>query len=264
MKHYFEDAAPYLKCFYQPVYNVGEQKINAAEALLRYEDGCHNSIEQVIRKAEKHGCVRYFDMWILKKVLVQLPELKKLGIERVNVNLSPVTCSSAEAEKELFSILDEMAPEPSSLCFEITESRLIRDVDPAVKLSEKLMKRGFGVAIDDFGKEDSNLVRIMKIPFSVLKLDKEVIWSLGETEFSNAILAEIIGFVHHYGIQVTAEGIETDEQARKLADMRCDNLQGYRISRPLPFEMFCSFMAAGNSQIKNRNSSYEFLACDDI
>ena len=104
MKSYFENALPYLNVFYQPIYNLNEKKLNVAEALLRYDDGHHQNIEQVIRKAEEMGCVSCFDLWVLNKVLEQLPELKKGNIERINVNLSPVTCSSVEAERGLFAI----------------------------------------------------------------------------------------------------------------------------------------------------------------
>ena len=94
MQSYFESALPYLEVFYQPIYNLNEKKLNVAEALLRYDDGHHQDIEQVIRKAEEMGYVSCFDLWVLNKVLEQLPELKKRNIERINVNLSPVTCSS--------------------------------------------------------------------------------------------------------------------------------------------------------------------------
>lgn len=248
MRSYFENALPYLKCFYQPIYNVEKKKINAAEALLRYDDGHHQNIEQVIREAEEQGCVCCFDLWVLEQVLRQLPELKKRGIERVNVNLSPVTCSSAEIEKKIFSMLDECTADVSGICFELTESNHIQNMEQVIKLSEDLIKRGFFVAIDDFGKEESNLPRIMKIPFSVLKIDKEVIWSMDATEFSRDILLAIIRFLHSYGIQTTAEGIETLEQAKEVAAMGCDFLQGYLLAKPLPFDEFCSFVDMRNKK----------------
>lgn len=77
MQSYFESALPYLEVFYQPIYNLNEKKLNVAEALLRYDDGHHQNIEQVIRKAEEMGYVSCFDLWVLNKVLEQLPELKK-------------------------------------------------------------------------------------------------------------------------------------------------------------------------------------------
>ena len=248
MRSYFENALPYLKCFYQPIYNVEKKRINAAEALLRYDDGQHQDIEQVIREAEEQGCVCYFDLWVLEQVLEQLPELKERGIKRVNVNLSPVTCSSAESEKEIFAMLDGCANDVSGLCFELTESNHIQNMEQVIKLSEDLIEKGFFVAIDDFGKEESNLPRIMKIPFSVLKIDKEVIWSMDTTEFSRNILLSIIHFVQRYGIQTTAEGIETYEQAKEIAAMGCDFLQGYLISKPLPFEEFCTFIDMQNKK----------------
>ena len=248
MKSYFENALPYLRVFYQPIYDLNKKKLNVAEALLRYDDGHHQNIEQVIRKAEEMGCVSCFDLWVLNKVLEQLPELKKRNIERINVNLSPVTCSSVEAEKKIFAMLDQCTSDISVICFEITESNQIQNMQQIIKLAEKLMKRGCHIAIDDFGKEESNLLRLMQMPFSVLKIDKAVVWTIDTTSFSKDLISEIIYFLHKYGIQITAEGIENLLQAKELSDMGCDFLQGYLISKPVSFKDFCAFIDAHNKK----------------
>lgn len=248
MNSYFENALPYLRVFYQPIYDLNKKKLNVAEALLRYDDGHHQDIEQVICKAEKMGCVSCFDLWVLKKVLEQLTELKKRNIERINVNLSPVTCSSVESEKKIFAMLDECTSDISAICFEITESNQIQNMQQVVKLAGDLIKRGCLVAIDDFGKEESNLLRLMQIPFSLLKIDKAVTWTIDTTSFSKDLISEIIYFLHKYGIQITAEGIENLFQAKELTDMGCDFLQGYLISKPVPFEDFCAFIDDHNKK----------------
>lgn len=248
MQSYFESALPYLEVFYQPIYNLNEKKLNVAEALLRYNDGHHQDIEQVIRKAETMGCVSCFDLWVLKKVLEQLTELKKRNIERINVNLSPVTCSSVESEKKIFAMLDQCTSDISAICFEITESNQIQNIQQVIKLAENLIKRGCLIAIDDFGKEESNLLRLMQIPFSVLKIDKAVTWTIDTTSFSKDLISEIIYFLHKYGVQITAEGIENLFQAKELTDMGCDFLQGYLISKPVPFEDFCAFIDDHNKK----------------
>ena len=248
MQSYFESALPYLEVFYQPIYNLNEKKLNVAEALLRYDDGHHQNIEQVIRKAEEMGYVSCFDLWVLNKVLEQLPELKKRNIERINVNLSPVTCSSVESEKKIFAMLDQCTSDISAICFEITESNQLQNMQQVIKLAENLIKRGCLIAIDDFGKEESNLLRLMQIPFSVLKIDKAVTWTIDTTSFSKDLISEIIYFLHKYGIQITAEGIENQLQAQELSDMGCDFLQGYLISKPVSFEDFCAFIDANNKK----------------
>ena len=248
MQSYFESALPYLEVFYQPIYNLNEKKLNVAEALLRYDDGHHQNIEQVIRKAEEMGYVSCFDLWVLNKVLEQLPELKKRNIERINVNLSPVTCSSVESEKKIFAMLDQCTSDISAICFEITESNQLQNMQQVIKMAENLIKRGCLIAIDDFGKEESNLLRLMQIPFSVLKIDKAVTWTIDATSFSKDLISEIIYFLHKYGIQITAEGIENQLQAKELSDMGCDFLQGYLISKPVSFEDFCAFIDAHNKK----------------
>ena len=248
MQSYFESALPYLEVFYQPIYNLNEKKLNVAEALLRYDDGHHQNIEQVIRKAEEMGYVSCFDLWVLNKVLEQLPEWKKRNIERINVNLSPVTCSSVESEKKIFAMLDQCTSDISAICFEITESNQLQNMQQVIKMAENLIKRGCLIAIDDFGKEESNLLRLMQIPFSVLKIDKAVTWTIDTTSFSKDLISEIIYFLHKYGIQITAEGIENQLQAKELSDMGCDFLQGYLISKPVSFKDFCAFIDAHNKK----------------
>ena len=112
----------------------------------------------------------------------------------------------------------------------------------------KLRSAGFIVAIDDFGKEESNLLRLMQIPFSVLKIDKAVTWTIDTTSFSKDLISEIIYFLHKYGIQITGEGIENQLQAKELSDMGCDLLQCYLISKPVSFEDFCAFIDAHNKK----------------
>ena len=145
-------------------------------------------------------------------------------------------------------MLDQCTSDISVICFEITESNQIQNMQQVIKLAEKLMKRGCHIAIDDFGKEESNLLRLMQMPFSVLKIDKAVVWTIDTTSFSKDLISEIIYFLHKYGVQITAEGIENKLQAKELSDMGCDFLQGYLISKPVSFEDFCAFIDAHNKK----------------
>lgn len=239
----FAEAQSYLECYYQPVYNIGKGRIDAAEALLRYNDGKHPDIERVIRAAEQYREIASFDLWMLEEVLKKLPLLKERGVERINVNLSPVTCSQEGLEKKVFGLLEQYGADPANICFEITETQCVEaNIGFLSRLTDSLMKHGLKVAIDDFGKEESNLLRIMKIPFSILKLDKEVIRSLNDSELSKSMVESIVQFFHRYEIGITAEGIETYQQARALTLIGCDNLQGYLFSKPLPLQEFCAFL----------------------
>lgn len=111
-----------------------------------------------------------------------------------------------EAERGLFAILDECISDKSVICFEITESNQIQDMQQVIKLAEKLMKRGCHVAIDDFGKEESNLLRLMQMPFSVLKIDKAVVWTIDTTSFSKDLISEIIYFCTNMGSRSRPRG----------------------------------------------------------
>lgn len=125
---------------------------------------------------------------------------------------------------------------------EITEMCKVRNAENFSCMVEQLSSQGIRLALDDFGKGESNLLRLSQIPFQTLKLDKELVWGTERSRMAEDLVEEIIRIAHRHNIQVTAEGIETLDQARTLASWGCDYLQGYLIAPPLSYGKLLTFL----------------------
>lgn len=232
------------ECYLQPIYDVEKKKVTVAEALFRSRDGKggFHDTENLIQFAESMDCVSRIDLWVLEQVCKNMEELRKLGIERVNVNLSPKSYLDEELLKDIKRIMEAYDVWPKHIWFELTEITEVGDKEMMTDLIDRMVKQGFHFAIDDFGKGNSNILRLMEFPFASIKLDKELIWKLKEKPMVTDMVQTLIQFSRRHNICVTAEGIENKEQASALIDMGCHFLQGYLFSKPMPIPAFIDFI----------------------
>ncbi len=119
---------------------------------------------------------------------------------------------------------------------ELTENLFIRDPGAMVQKLQSLAAQGVMVAIDDFGTQYSSLSYLQKFPIHTLKIDKSFVWEIDREYRQHAIIKAIISIAHGLGLNLIAEGVETDEQLKFLEGEGCDEIQGYLVSRPLPLE----------------------------
>lgn len=233
-----------LECYLQPIYDVKKNKVNVAEALLRVSDGNSSfyDTEELISFAESVNCVSKIDLWVLEEVCKNMRKLEAIGIERVNVNLSPKSYMDEGLLADIKMIMQKYQVKPTQIWFELTELTEVEDKDRLKHLITKLTDKGFQFALDDFGKGNSNLIRLFDFPFRCIKFDKELVWKLKDSEMTKTMLSLIVKFAHEYQICVTAEGIEDRELARILIEMDCDYLQGYLISKPVSVDEFILFV----------------------
>lgn len=237
----------HMECYMQPVYDVVKNKINAVEALFRVQefDGSWFDTEKLINDVEENDCISNVDFWMLEEICKNMKKLEGIGIERVNVNLSPRSYMDEALIPEVERIMREYQITTKQIWFELTELADVEDKEALRQMIIKLNAKGFRFALDDFGKGQSNLIRLFDFDFQCIKLDKELTWKLekGETGIKTRCMLEyIIQFAHRFGVCVTAEGIENADQAKILRNMGCDFLQGYKISKPLPMDEFLSFV----------------------
>lgn len=233
----------HLECYFQPIYDVAKNKINVAEALFRARqpDGTWFDTESLIADVEANECISAVDLWMLEEVCRNMRELEAAGIERVNVNLSPKSYMDEALVPEVKRIMQQYNVQTNQIWFELTEFADVQDKDALGKIVVKLTNQGFRFALDDFGKGQSNLIRLFDYPFHCIKFDKELVLKLSENQMTHSMIEHIIEFAHENSIYVTAEGVEYSEQAKILIQMNCDFLQGFLISRPLPLDQFISF-----------------------
>jgi diguanylate cyclase (GGDEF)-like protein/PAS domain S-box-containing protein len=232
---------------YQPVVAVDGGELLGVEALVRWRRPEHGLVgpDSFIGIAEDTGLIRPLGAWVLHQACRQLHHWSRIGISGgvVSVNLSGRQLSSPDLVGNVLGALATADIEPHQLSFEITESVLMEDVDRSVQILRSLKDIGVGLAIDDFGTGYSSLSYLERFPVDGLKIDRSFISRLGAERADNAIVTAVMALGHALGLMVTAEGVETTEQLRVLADLGCDAAQGYLFARPFAPSELPAFVA---------------------
>ncbi len=238
-----------LEVHYQPQVDLKTGRILASEALLRWrhpERGIVSPAE-FIPLAEESGLIVPIGEWVLKTACNQTKQWQQLGSPglRVAVNLSPRQFNQPDLAERLTQILNETHLHPGCLDLEITESVLMRNVEAAIAIIQKLKTAGIQISIDDFGTGYSSLSYLKWFAFDSLKIDRSFIRNLTADPKSPAITAAIIQMAHALQLQVIAEGVESTGELSFLCLHQCDSMQGYLFSRPVIAEEFEKLLLTG-------------------
>lgn len=230
-------AADALEVAYQPVVSSGSRTPVALEALVRWRrpDGTMATPDEFIAVAERTELIVELDRWVLHHVLGQLAEWSThpvLSTLNVAVNLSPRHVRHASISTEIIDALREHDVPPQRLTVEVTETALLGELDHAVRQLSELRAARIGVSIDDFGTGYTSLELLRRLPVSTLKLDRVFAESIGNPD-EESITRLIIETAHVLGLEVVAEGVESDHQADALERLGADYQQGYLHSEPL-------------------------------
>ena len=225
--------------FLQPVVDAHTRQIAAAEALARIRDAEGNIIPPglFIPIAEKSGYINQLGDQVFEKTcaFIRDHDLDRLGLQWINVNLSPIQCMQRGLAERFADILERYGVRAEAVHLEITEQSMV-DYDQLHKQLQVLRDRGFQFVLDDYGSGYSNLTRVKHYPFINIKLDMEVVWDYFHDR-DNLLPAIVQGF-KQMNLSITAEGIESEEMAEALVAIGSDYLQGYLFSKPLPTEEF--------------------------
>lgn len=236
-----------VEAYLQPIYSTKEDRIVGAEALARLRDPELGFIppDEFIRVAERTGDIMELGRQIFEKVCIFLEEEhpERLGIECINVNLSPAQCLNDQLAAELSAIAHAHHVPMNMIDFEITETS-IEDFLLIQRQMLRLQQRGAAFSLDDFGTGTSNLTRLMMLPIHVVKLDLNVVnaYFTGES----GILPDLVHMFQNAHMRVVVEGVETERMKTELAEMGCDYEQGYYFSRPVPPDQFLSYLEVQN------------------
>lgn len=226
-----------LKVFYQPKLCLATGKLNAAEALVRWD---HPTMGRVppgdfIGLAEETGLIGPIGEFVLRQACLQACEWQRQGLEpiRVSVNLSVHQLRQGKLVSLVRQVLEDTGLAPRYLELELTESQLLDSVEHIIATFQQLRDLGVKLAIDDFGTGYSSLSYLKRIPVDYVKIDQAFIRGLGEGTEDAAITRAIIAMAHGLSLKVVAEGVERREQLEFLKNECCDEVQGYLISRPM-------------------------------
>ncbi|MDH5359291.1 MAG: EAL domain-containing protein [Gammaproteobacteria bacterium] len=235
---------------YQPQIAAASGELIGMEALIRWNHPQRGLISpaEFIPLAESSGLILGIGEWVLHTACQQARIWHQQGLDhfRVAVNLSVVQLRESDLVSAVTRILDETGLEGQYLELELTESMLMDDVDHAVDTLKRLNKLGVNLAIDDFGTGYSSLSYLSQLPVQRVKLDQSFVRNITSNSDSAAIAHAVMQLGHSLGLDVLAEGVESEEQMQYLEQLGCDALQGYYFSAPLPPEGFEYFVSKGH------------------
>lgn len=228
--------------FYQPLFSIGKKQVIGAEALIRWNHVDKGMVapDQFIPIAEETGQILEIGYWVIREACdyIQSRSERNLPPLTIQINLSPLQLSDPHLLPYLIQCLIETNIDPKLLGIEITETALLHDITLATQVLNKIKAMGIGIAIDDFGIGYSSLKLLKDLPFDILKIDRLFIFELETNPDDQRIVEAIIAMSHKLGLQVIAEGIETNEQLIQLQEFQCDSGQGYYLGRPVPKDDF--------------------------
>lgn len=224
---------------YQPQIDINTGLIIGVEALIRWEHPVYKLVppSDFIPLAEETGLIVPIGEWVLKEACLQNKLWQDAGFPKVRiaVNLSTAQFMKKNLCRTVENVLKETGLDPQYLELEITET-MTMDVDKASTILDELSGLGIQISIDDFGTGYSSLNYLKQFSIHRLKIDKSFVKDIAIDESNARIVGAIISMAHHLGLQVLAEGVETQEQMVYLKEQQCDEVQGYYYSPPLPAE----------------------------
>jgi predicted signal transduction protein with EAL and GGDEF domain len=229
-----------LEVFYQPIMSAAGMKLESLEALVRWQHPQRGWLSPIefLGIARSGGLMYALGECVLRRVCEHWQQAHNQGITlpEISVNLAAEQVSIPELPSLIRETCHEYGVPVSALHFEVTEDSIQGDFNSLNSILEELVADGASLSIDDFGTGYSSLSRLKSLPFSRIKIDRSFISQLPDDEDDCAITLSIIGLARGLGLSVVAEGVETEAHEQWLFQRGCDYLQGYRYSRPLPFE----------------------------
>ena len=229
-----------LELHYQPKVALHSGKIIGMEALIRWQHPMIGMISPVdfIPLAEESGLIIPIGEWVLDTACNKIKEWEAAGYKDISiaVNLSAVQFRQKNILEMVRNIISHSEIDPQLLELEITESTIMDDIDAASATMRELHKEGVKISIDDFGTGYSSLAHLKRFPLNTVKIDRSFIRDLTTDPDDAAIVGAIIAMAHSMGLKIIAEGVETTKQLEYLRRLRCDEIQGYLFSRPLPID----------------------------
>lgn len=228
---------------YQPKVAAKDGAIRAVEALIRWNDPRRGLVPptEFIPLLEENGLIGEVGLWVMRQALCDRRGWRMADgtAPRVAVNVSVIQFQLPGFTDGVRGLVAEFAEEPGADCgldIEITESLIMKDVEGTIARLQELRRLGIGVAIDDFGTGHSSLAYLARLPIGSLKIDRSFVRMMIESTENMLIISSIITLAHGLELTVVAEGVESEEQARLLRLMRCDELQGFHYGMPMPAE----------------------------
>jgi diguanylate cyclase (GGDEF)-like protein len=240
--------------YYQPKVDSTSGSIASVEALIRWQDPGTGLVPpgRFIPLLEETGMILEVGFWAIRKALSDYGRWRAAGLRapRIAVNVSAIQLQQKDFVGTVKSIIGESRASNDvpggGLDLEITESLIMKNIEDIIPRLKALRELGVDIMIDDFGTGHSSLRYLAKLPITALKIDQSFVDTMSENAESLTIVSSIISLAHSLNLKVIAEGVETEDQAKLLRHFECDQLQGYLLGRPAPFESVTALLPRAN------------------
>jgi EAL domain-containing protein (putative c-di-GMP-specific phosphodiesterase class I)/GGDEF domain-containing protein len=244
------EASDQLSLHFQPKYNLGTGQPTSAEALIRWQHPALGGISpaEFIPLAEATDYIHPLTSWVLDRAMEEAARWRQAGLKlKMAINVSPLNLSRRGFAAHAAEVIRAHDVDPENFEFEFTEGALAANNPVVLAELAELRSAGCKIALDDFGTGFSNLSYITHLPADIIKIDQSFIRRIGADERSALVVRAIIQLAHRLSYSVVAEGIETADIYRLLADWGCDEGQGFYMSRPLDAATFRSGVSCQRS-----------------
>ncbi|MCW9004806.1 MAG: EAL domain-containing protein [Gammaproteobacteria bacterium] len=230
-----------ITVYYQPKLDIKNGTIVGAEALARWEHPAEGMIQpnDFIPMVEQSGLIRPFTLLMIEKTIQQCKKWLDNGINlKISVNLSTRNLLEPDLPDNIKSLLTTYNLDAKYLILEITESAVMTQPENSLRVLTQLHEIGLKLSIDDFGTGYSSLSYLKRLPVNELKIDYSFVSSMSNDDNDAVIVRSIIDLAHNLGLTVVAEGVENQETLDILEILRCNQAQGYHLSKPISAEEF--------------------------
>jgi EAL domain-containing protein (putative c-di-GMP-specific phosphodiesterase class I) len=231
---------------YQPRVELQTGRIVSAEALIRWQHPARGLLGpgEFVTLAEETGLIAAIGDWVIDEVCAQQAAWRRDGVATVPVavNLSAVQFKGSALIDHIRAAVQRNGIAQHLIEFELTESMVMQDPEEAARNMAALKALGTNLSMDDFGTGYSSLAYLKRFPFDFLKIDRAFVTDVTSSPGDAAIAAAIVAMAHGLKLRVVAEGVENEGQLQFLRALRCDEIQGYYFSRPLPAAHFAAML----------------------
>jgi diguanylate cyclase (GGDEF)-like protein len=236
-----------LVLHYQPKVDVGSQRVVGVEALLRWQHPVHGLLPpaEFVPLAERTGAIGDLTRWVLDTALAQCRAWRDAGLDlTMAVNLAAPNIADATLPDAVAALLERHGVPGDRLECEISEHTVMADPRRAMAILERLRGLGVRLSLDDFGTGHSSLSYLKRLPLDEVKIDRSFVMGMTDDDNDAAIVRTTIDLARNLGLEVVAEGVESEAILRDLSDLSCDIAQGFFLSRPLPADELGGWLAA--------------------
>jgi len=227
---------------YQPLFSLEDRTLMGVEALVRWRHPQRGVVppDEFIPFAEQHGLIAKIDAFVLAEACRQFAEWTSRGgwpaVFTMAVNVSGTELSDADFARRVAEVIRRENMPPEKLCLEITETALVVESGDVQDTLLALSDLGVRIALDDLGTGYSTLAHLQRMKVDILKIDRSFVAQISRSPRDREIVAAVTAMSHALGMRVVGEGIETSHQRDTLAELDCDQGQGFLFARPMPPE----------------------------